>query len=120
MDGTHALSLQEATRNSTSAWQRDLAALFSHAKDRFPDVVWELSAEQRGCGCRGTIVYARAPPSFQSRYFSFRPQEQRHSPLAASALSLDIPRTRSPSPLAFPHCLACPVHKRCRSHPFTN
>ncbi|KAJ7022332.1 hypothetical protein C8F04DRAFT_1402456 [Mycena alexandri] len=104
MDGTHALSLQEATRNSTSAWQRDLAALFSHAKDRFPDVVWELSSEDAGVEevyGHKAIVYARAPPSFQSRYFSFRPQEQRHSPLAASALSLDIPRTRSPSPSPF-------------------
>ncbi|KAJ7185994.1 hypothetical protein C8R46DRAFT_937637 [Mycena filopes] len=101
MDGTHALSLQEATRNSTSAWQRDLAALFSNAKERFPDVVWELTSEDAGVEevyGHKAIVYARAPPSFQTRYFSFRPQEQRHSPLAASALSLDVPRTRSPSP----------------------
>jgi hypothetical protein len=34
--------LQEATKNSTTAWQADLEALFHHAKDRFPDVVWEL------------------------------------------------------------------------------
>lgn len=34
--------LQEATKNSTKAWQADLEALFHHAKDRFPDVVWEL------------------------------------------------------------------------------
>ncbi|KAJ7712876.1 hypothetical protein B0H16DRAFT_1436399 [Mycena metata] len=104
MDGTHALSLQEATRNSTNEWQRDLAALFTHAKDRFPDVVWELSSDDTGVEevyGHKAIVYARAPPSFQSRYFSFRPQEQRHSPLAASALSLDIPRTRSPSPSPF-------------------
>ncbi|KAJ6458955.1 hypothetical protein C8R47DRAFT_1226840 [Mycena vitilis] len=101
-EATHALSLQEATRNSTNAWQRDLAALFRHAKDRFPDVVWELTSEDTGVEevwGHKAIVYARAPPSFQSRYFSFRPQENRNSPLAASAMSLDIPRgSRSPSP----------------------
>ena len=36
-------ALLEATRNSTTAWQEDLQALFEQAKDRFPDVVWELS-----------------------------------------------------------------------------
>ncbi|KAF7360086.1 hypothetical protein MVEN_00736700 [Mycena venus] len=106
-DSTHALSLQEATRNSTSAWQQDLASLFQHAKERFPDVVWELTSDSEDAGRAGggveevwghkAIVYARAPPSFQSRYFSFRP----HEPLAASALSLDIPRgSRSPSPFS--------------------
>ncbi|KAJ7060816.1 hypothetical protein C8F01DRAFT_1220056 [Mycena amicta] len=100
--GTHALSLQEATRNSTAAWQRDLAALFRHAKERFPDVVWELTSDDgEEVWGHKAIVYARAPPSFQSRYFSFRPQENanRSSPLAASAVSLDIVRgSRSPSP----------------------
>ncbi|KAJ7434830.1 hypothetical protein B0H11DRAFT_2116228 [Mycena galericulata] len=101
----HALSLQEATRNSTAGWQEDLAALFHSAKERFPDVVWELS--EGGAGAveevwgHKAIVYARAPPSFQSRYFSFRPQAQGRSrggsPLAGSALSLDIARSPSPS-----------------------
>jgi hypothetical protein len=40
-----ASTLQEATRNSTVAWQQDLAALFQQSKERFPDVVWELSSE---------------------------------------------------------------------------
>ncbi|KAJ6477224.1 hypothetical protein DFH09DRAFT_1467881 [Mycena vulgaris] len=92
----HAQSLQEATRNSTSAWQQDLAALFQHAKERFPDVVWELTTEEAGTTeevwGHKAIVYARAPPSFQSRYFSFRPQA--HG-VSASALSLS---SRSPSP----------------------
>lgn len=35
-------ALQEAARNSTVVWQDDLKSLFTHAKDRFPDVVWEL------------------------------------------------------------------------------
>ncbi|KAK7044999.1 hypothetical protein R3P38DRAFT_3347228 [Favolaschia claudopus] len=103
VETSHALSLQEATRNSTNAWQRDLAILFKSAKDRFPDVVWELTTDDSNNNSsveqvwgHKAIVYARAPPSFQSRYFSFRPQD----PLAASALSLDIPRPlgRSPSP----------------------
>lgn len=34
--------LQEATKNSTHAWQEHLELLFRHAKDRFPDVVWDL------------------------------------------------------------------------------
>jgi hypothetical protein len=37
--------LQEATKNSTAAWQEHLESLFLHAKDRFPDVVWELIGE---------------------------------------------------------------------------
>lgn len=38
--------LQEATKNSTTVWQADLEALFHHAKDRFPDVVWELGGAE--------------------------------------------------------------------------
>ena len=38
-------SLQEAVRYSTVSWQRDLESLFKHAKDWFPDVVWELGGE---------------------------------------------------------------------------
>ena len=37
--------LQEATKNSTVAWQQHLASLFRHCKERFPDVVWELVDE---------------------------------------------------------------------------
>ncbi|EGO03664.1 hypothetical protein SERLA73DRAFT_69514 [Serpula lacrymans var. lacrymans S7.3] len=93
--------IHEATQNSTSAWQNNLQSLFHHAKDRFPDVVWELIGEhddkskdpeevwghkvfvQRLYDAHlyvpyidiyfTAIVYARAPPSFQARYFSFRP-----------------------------------------------
>ena len=39
-------ALIEATRNSTVAWQDDLQALFDEAKERFPDVVWELHADE--------------------------------------------------------------------------
>jgi hypothetical protein len=38
-------ALQEATKNSTTAWQLNLESLFHQAKDRFPDVVWELTIE---------------------------------------------------------------------------
>ena len=34
--------LQEATKNSTYAWQENLEDLFRNAKDRFPDVVWDV------------------------------------------------------------------------------
>ncbi|KAI0002559.1 hypothetical protein BJV74DRAFT_882177 [Russula compacta] len=71
--------LQDATTKSTRAWQSDLEALFHRAKDRFPDVVWALLTEEDGEPTgeqvygHKAIVYARAPPSFQARYFSFRP-----------------------------------------------
>lgn len=37
--------LSEAQKKSTTAWQTDLQALFHQAKDRFPDVVWDLTDE---------------------------------------------------------------------------
>ncbi|EIW55420.1 uncharacterized protein TRAVEDRAFT_173142 [Trametes versicolor FP-101664 SS1] len=114
--------LQEATRNSTTNWQDDLQALFDHAKERFADVVWELQSEA-SAGAEEVwghkaVVYARAPPSFQARYFSFKPPPAA-SPLpysssptgtlpAQSALSLNLglgvdfsSPSRSPSPAAY-------------------
>lgn len=98
-------ALQEATKKSTIVWRQDLEALFHHAKDRFPDVVWELGGgeddgDQREVWGHKAIVYARAPPSFQTRYFSFRPTPYASSPPpTTSALSLDISRSsRTPSP----------------------
>ncbi|KAI0642472.1 hypothetical protein C8Q79DRAFT_213553 [Trametes meyenii] len=112
--------LQEATRNSTSNWQDDLQSLFDHAKDRFADVVWELQSDaaQGADEVWGhkAVVYARAPPSFQARYFSFKPPPAA-SPLpysssptgtlpAQSALSLTLgvdfsSPSRSPSPAPY-------------------
>ncbi|KZT43568.1 hypothetical protein SISSUDRAFT_997224 [Sistotremastrum suecicum HHB10207 ss-3] len=72
-------SLNDAAQRSTISWQRDLQSLFDHAKDRYPDVVWELVGESESdvtvdeVWGHKAIVYARAPPSFQARYFSFRP-----------------------------------------------
>ncbi|KAI0071874.1 hypothetical protein K474DRAFT_1668508 [Panus rudis PR-1116 ss-1] len=113
-------ALIEATQRATSAWQADLQSLFDHAKDRFPDVVWELLDEEAEPGTapeevwgHKAVVYARAPPSFQARYFSFRPPPAT-SPVpysssptgtlpAQSALSLTLgvdygAISRSPSP----------------------
>ena len=42
--------LEEATCNSTAAWQDDLQALFDDAKERFPDVVWELRTNEDPTG----------------------------------------------------------------------
>ncbi|KAF7310151.1 hypothetical protein MIND_00388500 [Mycena indigotica] len=84
--GQHAATLQEATRGATGAWQTDMAALFRRAKERFPDVVWALEGGDEVWGHKA-IVYARAPPSFQTRYFSFRPQEDGKG-LSRSAISL--------------------------------
>ncbi|KAI0254611.1 hypothetical protein BJV78DRAFT_1185641 [Lactifluus subvellereus] len=116
---TSSSPLQDATRKSTGAWQSDLEALFHRAKDRFPDVVWALLTEEDGEPTgeqvygHKAIVYARAPPSFQARYFSFRPAPisspgplGTYSPSAFpthSALSLSLgPEassiSRSPSP----------------------
>ncbi|KAF5347963.1 hypothetical protein D9756_010219 [Leucocoprinus leucothites] len=115
--------LAEATKNSLSAWQHHLAELFRAAKDRFPDVVWELTAEDDDekvideVWGHKAIVYARAPPSFQSRYFSFRPHPvssptpYSHSPTgnpSQSALSLTYPSGGSPSPSPLPHRASSP------------
>ena len=96
-------ALAAAQVASTTTWQTDLKALFDRAKDRFPDVVWELSAEDNHVGDEvwghkgivafpvgiqvmadylmvlnlhcgiAAIVYARAPPSFLSQYFDVGP-----------------------------------------------
>jgi hypothetical protein len=39
-------ALLEATKKSTSVWQFNLGSLFLQAKDRFPDVVWELEDDK--------------------------------------------------------------------------
>ncbi|THG95587.1 hypothetical protein EW026_g6091 [Hermanssonia centrifuga] len=117
-------ALLEATRNSTGTWQDDFQALFDDAKDRYPDVVWELlnDEDDKSKGVEEVwghkaIVYARAPPTFQARYFQFRPPPAT-SPLpysssptgtlpAQSALSLTLgvdfgAISRSPSPFRVP------------------
>ncbi|KAI0349997.1 hypothetical protein OH77DRAFT_1150161 [Trametes cingulata] len=112
--------LQEATRNSTTHWQDDLQSLFDHAKERFADVVWELQSDSAAgveeVWGHKAVVYARAPPSFQARYFQFKPPPPT-SPVpysssptgtlpAQSALSLSLgvdfsSPSRSPSPAPY-------------------
>ncbi|KAL0069280.1 hypothetical protein AAF712_003645 [Marasmius tenuissimus] len=98
-----AASLQECTQASLKAWQDDLVKLFHHAKDRYPDVVWEVGEEDEDDENESpdteevwghkAIVYARAPPSFQSRYFQFRPANN-----TSLSLGLSDSYSRSPSP----------------------
>ncbi|KAJ3814616.1 hypothetical protein F5876DRAFT_32506 [Lentinula aff. lateritia] len=98
-----APSLQEAIDLSTQSWQEDLARLFRNAKESFADVVWEVGGGGVGNSevveevwGHKAIVYARAPPSFQSRYFQFRPHlatspSPSQSPIpGSSALSLTL------------------------------
>ncbi|KAI5996377.1 hypothetical protein EDD15DRAFT_2252195 [Pisolithus albus] len=70
--------IPEASRISTEQWKQDLFELFRNAKDRFPDVVWDIHPDQDDDAVEHVwghkaVVYARAPPSFQARYFSLRP-----------------------------------------------
>jgi len=92
-------ALLEAVQLSEETWQNDLHDLFEQAKDRFPDILWErdeddddTKAPAEVWGHKGTsgiffisardldfycvlqaVVYARAPPSWQAKYFQFRP-----------------------------------------------
>ncbi|KAG1716805.1 hypothetical protein ID866_327 [Astraeus odoratus] len=112
--------IPEASRVSTEKWKKDLIELFRNAKDRFPDVVWDIHPDEDDDAFEEVwghkaIVYARAPPSFQARYFSFRPlpitsptpYAPSPSPAPAqSAASLNLTldfthnsRSSSPSPL---------------------
>lgn len=38
-------ALAKTSDSSTEVWQRDLKTLFDNSKERFPDVVWELTSE---------------------------------------------------------------------------
>ncbi|KAF8527101.1 hypothetical protein JB92DRAFT_2699425 [Gautieria morchelliformis] len=72
------VALEIACQASTADWQLHLEQLFNNARDRFPDVVWELLTEGDALPSEEVwghkaMVYARAPPTFQARYFSFRP-----------------------------------------------
>ncbi|KAG2341692.1 hypothetical protein BDR05DRAFT_983631 [Suillus weaverae] len=93
VSSTPSYTVQEATRQSTQTWRNDLTNLFHQAKDRFADVVWELQCNDNDddhdeVWGHKAIVYARAPPSFQQRYFQFRPP-----PIASPT-----PYSTSPSP----------------------
>ncbi|EJD49957.1 hypothetical protein AURDEDRAFT_84583 [Auricularia subglabra TFB-10046 SS5] len=109
-------ALDNATRSSTASWQADLKVLFDNAKDRFADVVWEFQPDSRRppeeVWGHKAIVYARAPPAFQQRYFAFRPapvaspvpystspMPQNFGPISSVSLGIDLASpSRSPSP----------------------
>ncbi|KAI6043873.1 hypothetical protein EDC04DRAFT_2645810 [Pisolithus marmoratus] len=112
--------IPEASRISTEQWKQDLFELFRNAKGRFPDVVWDIHADQDDDAVEHVwghkaVVYARAPPSFQARYFSSRPAPVTSptpyapspSPVPAQSTAslsatLDIPlNPPSPSPSPF-------------------
>jgi len=40
--------LEISVKNSLDAWRRDLKYLVEHAKDRFPDVIWEHDVANEG------------------------------------------------------------------------
>lgn len=68
---TTSPALQEATKISTTVWRQDLEALFHHAKDRFPDVVWEVGGgdeddtlyTEEVWGHKGTYIKNCSAPS---------------------------------------------------------
>ncbi|KAI6019760.1 hypothetical protein F5J12DRAFT_738593 [Pisolithus orientalis] len=114
--------IPEASRVSTEQWKNDLFQLFRNAKDHFPDVVWDIHPDEDDNAVEHVwghkaVVYARAPPSFQARYFSLRPvpvtsptpYAPSPSPSPAPAQStvslsatLDLPlNSPSPSPSPF-------------------
>jgi hypothetical protein len=59
--------LLEATTRSTTLWQDDLQLLFEQAKDRYPDVVWELSDDDDGSGTAAEEVWGHKG-EFQACY----------------------------------------------------
>ncbi|KAG1855670.1 hypothetical protein DFJ58DRAFT_880560 [Suillus subalutaceus] len=109
---TPSYTVQEATRQSTRAWRNDLTNLFHQAKDRFADVVWELHSDDNNDDHDELSCMHAPPPSFQQRYFQFRPPpiasptpySTSPSPAPAQSamslsLTLDYAQTsRSPSP----------------------
>ncbi|KAH7090989.1 hypothetical protein BKA62DRAFT_724393 [Auriculariales sp. MPI-PUGE-AT-0066] len=111
-------ALDNATKASTSSWQADLKVLFDNAKERFADVVWEFQPDPRRppeeVWGHKAMVYARAPPAFQMRYFAFRPapvasplpfsaSPQPFAPISSVSLGIDLPGpSRSPSPYGTP------------------
>ncbi|CUA76901.1 Collagen alpha-1(XVII) chain [Rhizoctonia solani] len=119
-------ALSAALTNATEIWQNELKILFEQAKSRYADVVWDMVDEddRRADEIWGhkAIVYARAPPSFQARYFAPRAMSDSPGPYstqnlfpAQSSISLSLPpmdsrpRSRSPSPFGAPQRSHSPV-----------
>ncbi|GLB34347.1 putative CAP_GLY [Lyophyllum shimeji] len=108
--GSVSSTVEEVAKMSTLVWLQDLKALFDNANERFPDVVWKPDpGEDQGDGKEiwghQAMIYARATPSFQARYFSLKSvADASSSPSTTSAVSVDVThsasRTPSPSPPA--------------------
>ncbi|KAG8760360.1 hypothetical protein FRC11_000530 [Ceratobasidium sp. 423] len=113
-------------RDLAKTWQNELKILFEQAKSRYADVVWDMldDNDQRTGEIWGhkAIVYARAPPSFQARYFAPRTASESPGPYSAqnllpaqSSISLSLPpadshpRSRSPPPFEAPQRSHSPV-----------
>ena len=68
-------ALLEATGKSTAAWQNDLNSLFHRAKDRFPDVVWDLvdeDAMDEGNGQGSEVWGHKGALTSITQFFRFR------------------------------------------------
>lgn len=119
-------ALSTALTTATETWQNELKTLFEQAKSRYGDVVWDMvdDDDRRADEIWGhkAIVYARAPPSFQARYFAPRTMSDSPGPYSAqnlfpaqSSISLSLPpvdsrpRSRSPSPFGAPQRTHSPV-----------
>ncbi|KAG8691510.1 hypothetical protein FRC11_002406 [Ceratobasidium sp. 423] len=119
-------ALSAALTAATETWQNELKILFEQAKSRYGDVVWDMvdDDDRRADEIWGhkAIVYARAPPSFQARYFAPRTTSDSPGPYSAqnlfpaqSSVSLSLPpvdsrpRSRSPSPFGAPQRSHSPV-----------
>ncbi|KAG8759806.1 hypothetical protein FRC12_009688, partial [Ceratobasidium sp. 428] len=120
-------ALSKALTASADIWQSELKHLFEHAKTRYPDVVWDMLGDNdehlEEIWGHKAIVYARAPPSFQARYFTPRtassnsptPYSAQHLLPAQSTLSLSLPPvdgqpgSRSPSPFGAPQRTQSPA-----------
>ncbi|CAE7231080.1 unnamed protein product [Rhizoctonia solani] len=118
-------ALTTALSTATEIWQNELKTLFDQAKSRYGDVVWDMvdDNDRRTDEIWGhkAIVYARAPPSFQARYFTPRTASDSPGPYSTqnlfpqSSISLSLPpmdsrpRSRSPSPFGAPQRTHSPV-----------
>jgi hypothetical protein len=125
--------IPEASRLSTQTWQNDLLELFHNAKDRFPDVVWELhpdrdpAATEEVWGHKGVLpVPPLAPltlpsdrlrtcPALLPGALLLLPPSAHRVPVPV--LPVPVPRPRAVRRLAHPHprlqlALAVPVPRR--------
>ena len=63
---TQPPALQESIHTSTTTWQANLQSLFELAKDRFPDVVWELMAHEDDMGKEVEEVWGHKGKPYRS------------------------------------------------------